>query len=102
MTPQPTPTITATTDELFVQSYLDALADGATVVVTPKARTQGETYSLDLGTKTIHLDFTGYTGDVSVTCTGFTSEGNKLYKVTGAITPWIQSESATAITINED
>ena len=41
MTPQPTPTITATTDELFVQTYLDALADGATVVVTPKARTQG-------------------------------------------------------------
>jgi len=39
--PEPTPTITATTDELFVQTYLDGLADGSTVVVTPKARTQG-------------------------------------------------------------
>ena len=42
LTPEPPPaTITATTDELFVQTYLDGLADGATVVVTPKARTQG-------------------------------------------------------------
>ena len=59
-------------------------------------------YSLNLGTKVIYLDFSGYTGTVSITCTGFTSQGNKVYKVTGAISPWIQSESATAITINED
>lgn len=92
----------ATTDDLFTSAYLAALPASATVHVIPAAHTQGRTFSLNLGTKVVFMDFSGYSGTVSVTCTGFTSQGSKKYKVTGAISPWIQSETLTAITINED
>lgn len=104
--PEPTPEpeeLSATTDEFFVQSYIDALSDGDTVVITPEAHSGGNRmFSLSLGAKTVYLDLSAYTGGVSISCTGFTSQGNGVWAVTGTIYPWIQSESATAITIAED
>lgn len=83
----------ATTDDLFTSAYLAALPASATVQVIPTSHTQGRTFSLNLGTKIVFLDFSAYTGTVSVTCTGFTSQGSKKYKVTEAISPWIQTET---------
>ena len=94
-------TITATTDQLFAQAYLDGLADGATVRVIPAAHSQGRTFSLNLGAKSVYMDFSAYT-TASVNCTGFVSQGNKVWKVSGSISPWIQTETLTTITISED
>ena len=103
--PDPPAGLSATTDQLFVQTYLNGLADGATVQVIPAAHSQGRMFSLNVGSKSVILDFSAYTGSVSISCSGFTPQaplGSKKWTVTGSISPWIQTESLTAITIAED
>lgn len=89
-------------DEIFTADFIQTLTDGETVKVNPVNREGSKILSGNFTGKTVNLDFSEYSGNVSINCTGFTDKGGKIYSVTGTVSPWIQSETLTTITIIED